>query len=333
MTDSTATAPTYSLASFFAGVGGIDAGFESTGRFATAYANESDPAPAATFSANFDCPVDVRDIREVEADDVGSADVVVGGFPCQAFSIEGKREGFTDAKDRGNLFFEMARIIDKVRPKAVMFENVRNLVSHDKGATLRVIEDTITQLGFAYSWQVLGAADYGNVPQNRERIYIVGFADPNAHVAFSFPDPVERTVTIDDIVDRSVKQDAKLYYTAVGRGDRLYRQLDEAVRATGRNAVYQRRRGHVRTNTSGLVPTLTAAMGMGGHNVPIIVDDFGYRKLTVRECFDLQGFDHDFVLPADMLASKLYKQAGNSVAVPVVARIAANMAAALDSVA
>lgn len=322
---------TYSLASFFAGVGGIDLGFEQTGRFHTTYANEVDPYPAATFDLNFDVACDVRDVREVTAGDIGEVDVVVGGFPCQAFSIEGKREGFTDTKDRGNLFFELARITDEVRPKAVMFENVKNLVSHDHGDTLRVIEQTIVDLGYTHSWRVLGAHEYGNVPQNRERIYIVAFADADAHAAFEFPEPVARTVSIDDIVDRATRQDDKLYYRPGGRGDRLYQQLHEAVQESGRDAVYQRRRGHIRTNRSGLVPTLTASMGTGGHNVPIIVDDFGYRKLTVRECFGMQGFPDDFALPSDMSDKRLYKQAGNSVCVPVVRRIAANIAAALDA--
>lgn len=326
-----AAQPAYSVASFFAGVGGIDLGFAQTGRFATVYANEADPYPARTFNLNFDVACDVRDVRAVTADDVGDVDVVVGGFPCQAFSIEGKREGFHDGKDRGNLFFELARIVDEVRPKAFLFENVKNLVSHDHGDTLRVIEQTIAGLGYLHSWRVLGADTYGNVPQNRERIYIVGFADEEAHAAFEFPKPVERTVTLDDIVARHMKQDDKLYYRPGGRGDRLYQQLHAAAQESGRDAVYQRRRGHVRTNRSGLVPTLTAAMGTGGHNVPIIVDDFGYRKLTVRECFALQGFPDDFALPADMAPGRLYKQSGNSVAVPVIRRIAARIAAALDS--
>lgn len=326
-----AAQPTYTLASFFAGVGGIDLGFEQTWRFRTTYANEVDPYPARTFDMNFDVACDVRDVRAVTADDVGDVDVVAGGFPCQAFSIEGKREGFHDGKDRGNLFFELARIVEEVRPKAFLFENVKNLVSHDGGDTLRVIEQTIADLGYHHSWRVLGADTYGNVPQNRERIYIVGFADEAAHDEFEFPQPIARVVTIDDIVARHVKQDDKLYYRPGGRGDRLYQQLHAAVQETGRDAVYQRRRGHVRTNRSGLVPTLTAAMGMGGHNVPIIVDDFGYRKLTVRECFALQGFPDDFTLPDDVVASRLYKQAGNSVAVPVIRRIAARIAAALDT--
>lgn len=322
---------TYSVASFFAGVGGIDLGFAQTGRFSTTYANEVDPYPAATFDLNFNVACDVRDIRDVRGSDVGDVDVIVGGFPCQAFSIEGRSEGFADALDRGNLFFELARITDEVRPKAVMFENVKNLVSHDHGNTLRVIEETITDLGYRYSWRVLAADKYGNVPQNRERIYIVAFADDVAHAAFSFPEQVARTVTIDDIVDRSTQQDAKTYCLPGGRGDRMYQQVHAAVQESGRDAVYQRRRGHIRTNRSGLVPTLTASMGTGGHNVPIIVDDFGYRKLTVRECFGMQGFPDDFALPADTAPGRLYKQAGNSVAVPVVRRIAANIAAELDA--
>lgn len=135
-------------ASFFAGVGGIDLGFEEQG-FKTIYANEFEAKARETFSLNFPhVQLDGRDIREVSASEVPTVDVIVGGFPCQAFSIEGYRQGFHDEKGRGNLFFELARIIEKKQPCAIFLENVKNLVRHDKGNTLRVILKTLEDLGY-----------------------------------------------------------------------------------------------------------------------------------------------------------------------------------------
>ena len=128
----------FKCASFFAGVGGIDIGFEETGEFKTVYANEFDPFPAKTFELNSDIKVDVRDIREVGAEEIPDFDVMLGGFPCQAFSIAGLREGVDDAKGRGALFFELARILEAKRPRVAFFENVKNLVGHDNGNTFLI---------------------------------------------------------------------------------------------------------------------------------------------------------------------------------------------------
>ena len=126
-------------ASFFAGVGGIDLGFEETGYFETIYANEFDPYPVKTFEENFDLKVDCRDIREVKEDEIPDFDVMLAGFPCQAFSIAGRRQGFDDEKGRGSLFFELVRIIKSKQPQIIFLENVKNLVAHDNGNTFLVI--------------------------------------------------------------------------------------------------------------------------------------------------------------------------------------------------
>lgn len=162
------------VASFFTGVGGIDLGFESQG-FRTIYANEFDEKARETFALNFPhVQLDERDIREVSASEVPSTDIIVGGFPCQAFSIEGYRQGFHDEKGRGTLFFELARIVEEKQPSAIFLENVKNLVRHAKGNTLRVILETLEDLGYYVTYQVMNASEYGNIPQGRERIYIVG---------------------------------------------------------------------------------------------------------------------------------------------------------------
>ncbi len=201
-----------------------------------------------------------------------------------------------------------------------MLENVKNLKGHDGGNTFRVIEQTLEELGYHIKSKVLNSMEYGNVPQNRERIYIVGFKDKARTEAFEFPEPIPLTKTIKDILEKDV--DEKYYYN----GKPLYEKLKNDVKEEGQ--VYQWRRKYVRQNKKGVSPTLTANMGMGGHNVPIIFDGKGIRKLTPRECFRIQGFPDDYKLP-NIADSALYKQAGNSVSTPVLERIASQMAKVL----
>lgn len=314
----------YSVASFFAGVGGIDLGFEQTGKFKTIYANEIDSYPAETLALNFsEVDLDVRDIREVEAKDIPDVDVMIGGFPCQAFSIAGYRKGFHDEKGRGDLFFELARLIDEKRPRVALFENVKNLVSIDNGNTLRVILETLDQLGYYYTYQVLNAMYYGNLAQNRERIYLVAFREEKDFLKFHWPLSIPLDANVKDIIDFHHQVPDKYYYTeGKFKGD-IYEKLVEAMADDDINnpSVYQWRRKYVRQNKSGVVPTLTANQGEGGHNVCLIKTDYGIRKMTPRECFNAQGYPNDFQLPKQS-DSRLYKQAGNSVCVPVIRRIA-----------
>lgn len=319
----------YTVASFFAGVGGIDLGLEQTGKFKTVYANEFDKFPATTFSENFNLPVDVRDIATVQADEVPDTDVIIGGFPCQAFSVAGYRKGFEDEKGRGVLFFELLRIIKAKKPKVVLAENVKNLVGHDNGNTFRVIYEALRDAGYHVKYQVLNAMDYGNMAQNRERIYIVGFLDEGAAQRFEFPAPIRRTTTIRDIIEFETPQDEHYYYSPGKYKNNLSEVLNEAI--DDPDAIYQWRRKYVRKNKSGVVPTLTANQGEGGHNVCIIrADDGRIRKMTPRECFNTQGFPKSFKLPETLSDAKLYKQAGNSVCVPVIRRIGEQIIKALE---
>ena len=199
------------------------------------------------------------------------------------------------------------------------------MVIHDHGNTFKVIREALTINGYYIKWKVLNGKDHGNIPQNRERIYIVGFRDKQAFDAFQFPESVDLTTKLDDVIDFHIAENAKYYYTSDKQ--RFYRELADTI--TSQETVYQWRRQYVRENKSGVVPTLTANMGMGGHNVPLILSDTGIRKLTPRETFNVQGFPKDFKLP-EITDSHLYKQAGNSVVVPVIKRIAENIALALD---
>lgn len=312
------------VASFFAGVGGIDLGFEKAG-FKTIYANEFDSYAAETFELNFNINVDQRDINTVPANEIPDFDIMLAGFPCQAFSIAGYRQGFNDEQGRGNLFFELVRILESKRPRVAFFENVKNLVSHDNGNTFRVICSELDKLGYKYLFQVLNAAEYGNIPQNRERIYIVAFRDKEDYANFDLPKSIPLNKTIHNVIDFDNKVDDKFYYTA--EKNKFFDELKNNM--TKHDTTYQWRRKYVRENKSKLVPTLTANMGTGGHNVPLILTNSNkIRKLTPRECFNVQGFPTDYKLP-NQSNGRLYKQAGNSVTVPVVERIAKNIAKAI----
>lgn len=313
-------------ASFFAGVGGIDIGFENAKLFDVVYANELDPYPVKTYELNSNIKVDCRDIHDVKSEEIPDFDVMLAGFPCQAFSVAGYRKGFDDEKGRGTLFFELVRIFKDKKPQIVFLENVKNLVGHDNGNTFAVILEELQKENYHVKFAVLNAMEYGNIPQNRERIYIVAFKDVELYKSFEFPLPVPLKKKLSDIIDFQNIVDEKYYYTdGKYKGD-IYEQLVDAM--DDENAIYQWRRKYVRKNKSGVVPTLTANQGEGGHNVCLIKTKHGIRKMTPHECFNTQGFPKNFKLPQDMSDARLYKQAGNSVCVSVIQRIAEKIAEA-----
>lgn len=191
-------------------------------------------------------------------------------------------------------------------------------MGHDKGKTYKIIKGALKAKKYFVDERIFNSMEYGNVPQNRERIYIVAFKNKDNLKKFKWPDPVKLEKTLDKVLDYSTKLDESFYYTK----ERFKRFSEIEPFITKRDTVYQWRRVYVRENKSNVCPTLTANMGTGGHNVPLILTDHGIRKLTPRECFDLQGFPHDYNLPDNLAKSYLYKQAGNSVSVSVIQRIA-----------
>lgn len=322
----------YECASLFSGVGGIELGFQNVG-FKTVYANEFDPKAVETYERNFDLNVDCRDVHEVVRDYENGKDpigktvqILFGGFPCQAFSIAGYREGFEDKKGRGGLFFEIMKIVKYKQPEVIFLENVKNLVGHDNGKTFRIIREALESEGYHIKFQVLNSMEYGNVPQNRERIYVVGFKSIEKFEKFRFPYPIKLTTKLADIIDFDSIKDKKFYYTKESFSH--YDEIKDLI--TRKDTVYQWRRKYVRENKSNVCPTLTANMGTGGHNVPLVYTDSGIRKLTPRECFMLQGYPKGYILPETLSNSYLYKQAGNSVSVTVIQRIAEQILKVLD---
>jgi DNA (cytosine-5)-methyltransferase 1 len=318
----------YTVGSLFAGVGGIDIGFEMAGA-KILWANELDPNACLTYRKNFNHQLfegDINDyIKKAQNGDFQfpQVDILTAGFPCQAFSIAGYRKGFGD--HRGNLFFSIMDVVKLIRPKILFLENVKNLRGHDSGRTFKIIKNTLTKAKYSFSDVLYNTMDYGNIPQNRERIYMVCLdrtyfklgKTTNKHITSKIElDPISLDKTIHDLLDQDRKNE-KYYYLPEHH---YFGMLNDTMK--NKDTVYQWRRVYVRENQSNVCPTLTANMGTGGHNVPLIRDSFGIRKLTPRECFRFQGFDDSFVLPKNLSNSHLYKQAGNSVSVPVISRIA-----------
>lgn len=311
----------YKFIDLFAGVGGVRIGFQNAFKEEgeVVFSSEIDEKAKETYALNHK-EVPFGDITKAHEVEIPEHDIVLAGFPCQAFSIAGKRKGFEDT--RGTLFFEVARIVKYHKPEVIFLENVKNLHTHDKGNTFKVIIETLNELGYKVFYDILNAKDY-NLPQNRERIFIIAFKNNSAE--FRFPKPKKLNKNIHSCILGSEEIAEKYYYN----NKPLYEKLKDDIKCS--DTIYQWRRKYVRANKSGVCPTLTANMGTGGHNVPIIKDKKGIRKLTPRECSYFQGFPKTFKIPKDMADSHLYKQFGNSVPIALVEEIAKEIKRTLDN--
>ncbi|MDY5029322.1 MAG: DNA cytosine methyltransferase [Hallerella succinigenes] len=309
----------FTFIDLFAGIGGFRLAMQSCGGRCV-FSSEWDDNAKKTYLNNFgELPFGDITLESTKACIPDGFDVLCGGFPCQAFSIAGYRKGFEDT--RGTLFFDVAEIIKRKRPKAVYLENVKNLYTHDNGKTFEVIKNTLEELGYVVYHKVMNAMEYANVPQNRERIFIVCF-DPKQvpnHANFKFPVPVKLTKTIHDCIKDDEDSKELFYSDKMGH----FKDLQEAI--TSKDSIYQWRRQYVRENKSHVCPTLTANMGTGGHNVPLILTDAGIRKLSPKECINFQGYPVKYEFPKGMSNAAKYKQAGNSVVVPLITRVSQNI--------
>ncbi len=294
----------------FAGIGGIRLGFESVGGHCV-FSSESDEKACKTYEANFgEHPS--GDITKIEAGDIPDFDILLGGFPCQAFSIIGKKEGFEN-ETCGTLFFEIERILRAKRPKAFMLENVRNLTAHDKGRTFQTIRRHLEALGYNVYAKVLNALDYG-VPQKRERIIIVGFKDD---VLFAFPEPmpVSERKKLADILETGVED--KYYVKDNIRQSRLMRLKDPDYPKP--YISHENMAGSVTPHP------YSSCLRAGASANYILVND--ERRPTEREMLRLQGFPDDFKIVVSY--GHIKHQTGNSVAVPVISAVARQMICSL----
>ena len=305
-----------------AGTGAFTIAFSQVG-YKCVFSNDYCKNSKKIYDANCEDTQTFGDLHDTATEDLPNFDILTSGFPCQPFSISGKREGFND--DRSNIFWKIIDIVKSKNPKCILLENVKNLVGHDNGRTFDVIKTNLEECGYNIVHRVLDTSKITGIPHHRERIYIVCF---RKDIVFDR----DNILKFDNIQKKDLKYflqegkvDDKYYYTSKHK---VYDKIAETVVDMG--YVYQYRRTYVRRNESKVCPTLTANMGTGGHNVPIIKDDFGIRKLTPRECFNLQGFEKEYKLTG-VCDSGLYKLAGNAVSLNLVKMIASQIHSVLSS--
>lgn len=301
------------VGSLFAGIGGIELGFEQAG-FKTVWANEFDKDACITYKFNFpNVKLFEEDIKRLDVSKLEYVDVLTAGFPCQPFSVCGNKKGFGD--ERGNLFFEIMRVVDKMQPQVIFLENVANLTEHDNGRTFNVIHNELVCRDYFIRYLVADACDYG-IPQHRTRTYIVAFKSQEACERFEFPEKCELEQRIFDVIDKSKIIDER-YYLKPGtyRYDKMLDTINDE------NQIYRFSDYGIQSSREGISFALKANMGTWRDRIPIIKDNYGIRKITPYEALALQGFPTEYRFPKIPMLDA-YKQCGNSVVVPVIKRIA-----------
>lgn len=321
----------YRMIDLFAGIGGIRLGFDRAFRqnAKTIFASEVDFHARVTYEQNFtDDFCIVGDITEIKEHDVPQFDICLAGFPCQAFSIAGKKDGFNDnyyGNNRGNLFLEVVRICAYHKPKVIFCENVKGLVIHDSGNTFKTICDSFRNIGYRVHYKILNSKDFG-LAQNRERIYIVCFRNDINDGNFHFPKPSGTKSTLLDVLEEAPIS-SKYYLSS--------RYVETLRRHKKRHQSAGNGFGYVIRDLNGIAGALVCG-GMGREKnliidtrehskVPVTrivgeINDENIRKLTPREWARLQGFPDDYVLP--VADTHLYKQLGNTVSVNVIEAVA-----------
>lgn len=299
----------------FAGIGGFHLALSSFGAKCV-FASEWDKSAAKVYKNNFGI-VPTGDITKIKASDIPDHDILCAGFPCQAFSISGKQRGFEDS--RGTLFFDVARIIKEKQPKLVFLENVKNLVRHDNGRTFNVIHNTLCELGYTVFYKVINAADY-NLPQHRERIFILAFRNDLGITEYNFPAKEGCITHFEDILEspEEVKgyeihrDDVKLYHS-----DESFSSKPVRIGTVNKGC-----QGERIYSIKGVAITLSAnGGGVGAHTGLYKVGDV-IRRLSPRECARVQGFPDTFIISDNK--NDAYKQFGNSVPVDVLQKILLN---------
>lgn len=298
--------------SLFAGIGGLDTGFIENG-YEVVWANDIDKYAAQTYQANYSSPIILGDLNEINLDEIPSADIVIGGFPCQPFSSMGELKGFEDT--RGTLFFRIVELIQNQierghKPKALVLENVRNLKHHDKGKTFKVIKKTLMDLGYKVYDQVLNSSNYG-VPQTRNRTFIVCFS--NSETKFSYPEKTELTLTLQDLLEHDVDKkyflSDRILPTILSNGTGGYKAKSEIDLKIARP----------------LCATMAKMHRACQDNY--VTQNGRVRRLTPRECARLQGFSDNFIIPVS--DTQAYKQFGNAVTANVSRAVALKVKEAL----
>lgn len=302
----------FRIIDLFAGIGGIRLGFESMGG-ESVFSSEWDSSAQKTYQANFG-ELPYGDITKIEPEEIPPFDVLLAGFPCQPFSQAGFKRGFADT--RGTLFFNVARIINYHRPKVVFLENVKRLKTHDGGNTFKVIKGTLEEMGYEVHAQVLNAKNFG-VPQNRERIYIIGFL---GKTNFKFPEGVISKKILGEILEKKVDPKYTISDKLWAGHQRRKKEHIEKGNGFGYSMFDEK---------SEYTSTISARYYKDGSEILIKQKNKNPRKLTPREAARLQGFPEDFVISVS--DAQAYKQFGNSVAVPVIRELAKRVVAEMEN--
>jgi DNA (cytosine-5)-methyltransferase 1 len=320
----------FTFIDLFAGIGGFHYALSSYGANCL-YASEWDKPAQETYFANHGI-MPSGDITKINADDIPPHDILCGGFPCQAFSISGKRLGFEDT--RGTLFFDIARIVKHHRPKVVFMENVKNLALHDKGRTFKVIAGTMSELGYKMFSKVLNSGQFG-VPQHRERIYMVcfrkdilknnSFVFPNFKISSSLKDILEDNPADAKVINRP---DINIYRTFTSNQMSLF-ESNYPNRPIQIGIVNKGGQGERIYDPIGHAITLSAYGGGAGSKTGLYLINSIIRKLSPRECARLQGFPDDFIIHPN--PQQAYKQFGNSVTINVLQYILCEISKTLNS--
>jgi DNA (cytosine-5)-methyltransferase 1 len=295
----------------FAGIGGMRIGFESVGGKCV-FSSEWDSLAQKTYAANFG-EQPLGDISKIDVSEVPDHHIILAGFPCQPFSILGKQKGFADT--RGTLFFEIERIIQAKRPTAILLENVKQFRTHDNGQTCQIVLERLHQLGYYTHVAVLNALDYG-VAQKRERTFIVGFDKP---LAFRFPEPYSYRPCLEDVLEDENSVDKKLFASDMICEKRLQRLKEQGKEPFYPSMWHENKGGHI-----GMHPFSCALRHNASYNYLLVNGD---RRPTGREMLRFQGFPETYKIVVDH--TSIRAQAGNSVAVPVITAVAAEMMLAL----
>lgn len=297
----------------FCGLGGFRIAFEKAGGECV-FSSDIDKYVKEVYSENFG-EIPYGDITQIATEDIPEHDILCAGFPCQPFSTAGRRLGFEDT--RGTLFFEVARILKEKQPKGFILENVKGLTNHDKGKTLQVILKAIEEIGYDYKYKILNAKDY-NVPQNRERWYCIGIRKGSGINIedFSFPDKEELEIKLEDIIEVINDESEYTISETCERNIRIHVEKRN-INITSHTLAYDIRPSRCHFVLGDISNCLTAKMGTGGSNVPVVINQ--NRKLTERECLRLMGFPDSYKIGKGYQS---YKQIGNSVVVPVINKLA-----------
>jgi len=345
---SSATESAFTFIDLFAGIGGIRLPYQQSGGHCV-FSSEWDKFSQKTYAANFG-ELPAGDITKIPVSDIPDHDILLGGFPCQAFSQAGLKNGFNDT--RGTMFFEIQRIIAEKRPKAFMLENVKQLRGHDKGRTLQTILDILegrneqelsldiplsdetrnalsNKLNYQVFYNVLRAADFG-IPQNRERIFIVGFnrdyyQNIDLSRLFNFPTPLYYPTKVGDILENSALINEKYTISEKLWQGHIRRKAEHLNKGNGFGySLFNKNSTH--TNT------LSARYYKDGSEILIDQSELKKRprKLTPRECARLQGFPENYIVDA-VSDAQAYKQFGNSVTVPVIRAVATQLLMAMNT--